>query len=119
MYPGDHEFQQDYARAFLFIHHQVPAPSTSSTNSFPSHPQVDTFVEITVKNLVKRTRLVQSAKGNPVWNQLKNFPVVIMRDAQHPFNILQIDMKTVKKNKEYTHGNLTFHLHDIVKVGST
>ncbi|KAI8622253.1 hypothetical protein BC830DRAFT_1076571 [Chytriomyces sp. MP71] len=77
------------------------------------------FVEFSIRSLVKRTQVAQNNEGILKWDQTKHFPIALVRNPKHPYNMLSIrlfsyDAKSSTDVSEV--GSLSFHLHDIIKA---
>eukprot|EP00002_Diphylleia_rotans_P010199 TRINITY_DN2059_c0_g1_i11.p1 TRINITY_DN2059_c0_g1~~TRINITY_DN2059_c0_g1_i11.p1 ORF type:complete len:324 (-),score=69.41 TRINITY_DN2059_c0_g1_i11:485-1456(-) len=84
----------------------------SSTN------MVNTYARISIRNLSKRTRVVLNQFGHVVWNQVKHFPVSVMRNRKHPFNLLHLQLFSFDGSCAHEHkevASVAFHLHDVIK----
>eukprot|EP00741_Cyanophora_paradoxa_P009336 tig00000144_g9044.t1 len=77
------------------------------------------FMRISVRNLTKRTRVAQVSYGTVMWDQIKHFPVTVLRNRRHPFNLLTLQLFAFESQNAMSHkpvGSVSLHLHDIVKA---
>ena len=51
------------------------------------------------------------------WNQIKHFPVKVVKSRSHPFNLMELEMKSInpKTGAHELIGSCVFHLHDIME----
>lgn len=50
------------------------------------------YVQISVQNTTKRTRVVLNTYGNPCWGQTKHFPVNVRRTKKHLDNLITVHL---------------------------
>ncbi|KAJ3188106.1 hypothetical protein HK101_009200 [Irineochytrium annulatum] len=77
------------------------------------------FCSLSVRNLVKRTRVCKNEKGLLKWDQIKHIPLAIVRNRRHPYNLFKITVWNFEANKPTELkeiGSVSFHLHDIIKA---
>ncbi|KAJ3415178.1 hypothetical protein HDV05_005458 [Chytridiales sp. JEL 0842] len=80
---------------------------------------VGAFCSISIRNAVKRTRVVKDNQGTLKWDQTKHFPITIVRNRRHPYNLLKIELLQMETNQPNEHrqvGSVSFHVHDIIKA---
>lgn len=79
--------------------------------------QTNNFCKITIRNLKKKSRVVPNVQGTLTWDQIKHFPVTVVRNRRHPFNLIMIQLfcsEAHDVDSEFEIGSLAFHLHDII-----
>ncbi|KAI8804972.1 hypothetical protein BJ742DRAFT_822187 [Cladochytrium replicatum] len=77
------------------------------------------FCVMTIRNFIKRTRVVRIVRGAMVWDQTKHFPVTIVRNRRHPYNLLRIRVMGFdgsKPERQLEMGSIAFHLHDLIQA---
>ena len=75
----------------------------------------NTLIKATMRNVVKQTGAARTVGGKASWGETKHFPVTVIRNRKHPFNLLQLQVMAFDVVTEQTLvGSAAFHLHDIV-----
>ncbi|GBG68775.1 hypothetical protein CBR_g3315 [Chara braunii] len=78
---------------------------------------VKVFLRILIQALEKRTTRVLVVNGYAVWNEYIHFPISILRDQSHPFNLLSIEIIIEEVTSLHVVlGTLHFHLHEVAKA---
>ncbi|KAI9328187.1 hypothetical protein DFJ73DRAFT_862078 [Zopfochytrium polystomum] len=75
--------------------------------------------QISIRNVTKKTRLVEDQQGTLRWDQIKHFPICVVRNFRHPYNLLKIELSVFESASSmdgYVVGSIFFHLHDIIKA---
>ena len=88
------------------------------SDRFPSH-DVNIYVRISTRGLYKRTKVTPANWGNPVWNDIKHFPVTLLSNPKHPFNLIRFEIVAFCSQNISDHkviGSIAFHSHDVVKA---
>ncbi|KAI8834674.1 hypothetical protein BC829DRAFT_69960 [Chytridium lagenaria] len=83
------------------------------------HTNTNTFCAISVRSITRRTRVVQNIEGTLKWDQIKHFPVPIVRNRRHPYNLIKIVLHSFEANNpdHLTElGSVSFHMHDVMKA---
>eukprot|EP00163_Fabomonas_tropica_P007082 TRINITY_DN1671_c0_g1_i1.p1 TRINITY_DN1671_c0_g1~~TRINITY_DN1671_c0_g1_i1.p1 ORF type:complete len:165 (+),score=7.39 TRINITY_DN1671_c0_g1_i1:179-673(+) len=100
---------------------RVNSANKLTCEDFRGQPH-NVYVEISVRELVKRTKVVQNpASMDPTWDQLKHFPVQVIRNRKHPFNMVSLEVKAFESDnpgRVVQLGSIAFHLHDVVGVSA-
>ncbi|KAI9341476.1 hypothetical protein BDR26DRAFT_918418 [Obelidium mucronatum] len=77
------------------------------------------YCTITVRNSVKRTQVAQSVSGILKWDQSKHFPIQVVRNRRHPFNLVRIELfsySSLSTSDIVSVGSISFHIHDILRA---
>ncbi|KAJ3292885.1 hypothetical protein HDU79_000983, partial [Rhizoclosmatium sp. JEL0117] len=77
------------------------------------------YCSVTIRNLVKRTQVVQNIAGILKWEQIKHFPIQILRNRRHPYNLVKIELFGYSPSNTaevIPIGSVSFHLHDILSA---
>eukprot|EP01135_Chromosphaera_perkinsii_P011623 Nk52_evm6s2462 gene=Nk52_evmTU6s2462 len=79
---------------------------------------VNIYLRISTRGMFKRTKVSSANGGNPVWNDIKHFPLALLSNPKHPFNLIRFEVvgfcsKNISDHKVI--GSVAFHAHDIVK----
>ncbi|KAJ3069584.1 hypothetical protein HDU98_007355 [Podochytrium sp. JEL0797] len=77
------------------------------------------YCTITIRNLVKRTQVTPAEGGILKWDQVKHFPIQIVRNRRHPYNLIKVELFGYAPNSTsdiVMIGAVSFHLHDILRA---
>ncbi|KAI8915047.1 hypothetical protein BC831DRAFT_488110 [Entophlyctis helioformis] len=69
------------------------------------------------RNFVQRTTVVPSSSTRVAWDQIKHFPVRLVKSRANPFNLVKVELLGLDESgREKAIGATLFHMHDIVKA---
>jgi hypothetical protein len=67
------------------------------------------------RNYTRKSRVVSNKEL--LWNDIHHFPVTVIQDVMHPFNLVKISlMELTVVQEKIKMGQVNFHLHDIIKA---
>jgi hypothetical protein len=84
------------------------------------------FARLSVRDLTKLTENARMWGSKLVWGEMLYFPIPVIRNPRHPFNLFQIELMSIPhyahlesklgdESAKYVLGSVPFHVHDLVK----
>ena len=84
------------------------------------------FARLSVRDLTKLTENARMWGSKLVWGEMIYFPIPVIRNPRHPFNLFQIELMSIPhyahfesalsdESAKYVLGSVPFHVHDLVK----
>jgi hypothetical protein len=84
------------------------------------------FARLSVRDLTKLTENARLWGSKLVWCEMLFFPIPVIRNPRHPFNLFQIELMSIPhyahlesalsdESGKYLLGSVPFHVHDLVK----
>jgi hypothetical protein len=90
---------------------------SGALSTLESYARQSLYCTIQVRNFTTRTKIARNTQGGHVeFHQTKHFPVNVVRNRSHPFNLVRLEVVGCGSNiNGIPLGGVLFHIHDLIR----